>query len=276
MANNQSLTALEDTPIAITLSGIDADGNTLNYRIVSNPTHGTLSGTGANQTYTPNADFNGEDAFTFVANDNAFDSNIATVSLTLSPVNDAPVITGSPLNAIQGQVYRFTPSVSDADSGDSRSFAITGPLWLTLNAATGELSGTPANADVGTTNMTLTVTDSSGLSDSLIFALTVTNTNDAPIANPDIATVNEDGSVMIAVLSNDSDPDGDAMVVTSATATQGSVTINADNTLSYTPNLNINGTDTISYQIRDTLELTASSTVTVTINLLRQLVTKPP
>lgn len=87
-----------------------------------------------------------------------------------------------------------------------------------------------------------------------------------PDANPDTATTNEDTPVVIAVLTNDTDPNGDPLTVTTATAPNGSVTINADGTLNYTPVANFNGTDTITYTITDPAGHQASSTVAVTVN----------
>ena len=81
----------EDTPKAITLTATDVDGATLTYAIVDAPAHGTLSGTAPALTYTPAANYNGPDSFTFKANDGTADSNVATVSITVTAVNDAPV-----------------------------------------------------------------------------------------------------------------------------------------------------------------------------------------
>ena len=88
IANAQSVTTNEDTPKAITLTGSDVDGDTLTFSVVSGPTHGALSGTAPNLTYTPASDYHGPDSFTFKANDGTADSNIATVSITVTPVND--------------------------------------------------------------------------------------------------------------------------------------------------------------------------------------------
>jgi VCBS repeat-containing protein len=85
VANAQSVTTIQNTAKAITLTANDVDGNTLIYSIVSFPTHGTLSGTLPNVTYTPITNYNGSDSFTFKANDGVVDSNIATVSIAVSP-----------------------------------------------------------------------------------------------------------------------------------------------------------------------------------------------
>ncbi|KAA9012094.1 DUF4347 domain-containing protein [Sphingobium limneticum] len=95
--------------------------------------------------------------------------------------------------------------------------------------------------------------------------ITVIPVNDAPVAVNDSATTAEDTLVTIPVLANDSDPDGDPLTVTAATALHGTVTINANGTLTYRPNANYNGTDTISYTISDGQGGTANATVAVTI-----------
>lgn len=92
-----------------------------------------------------------------------------------------------------------------------------------------------------------------------------TVTPEPPVANPDTAEVAEDGSVVIDVLANDFDPEGQPLTVTGATAGNGTVTIGADGRLTYVPNPDYNGTDTISYEITDADGLTATSTVTVTV-----------
>ena len=63
----------------------------LTFAIASPPAHGTLSGTAPNLTYTPAQDYNGPDSFTFTVNDGSLTSAVATVSITVTPVNDAPV-----------------------------------------------------------------------------------------------------------------------------------------------------------------------------------------
>ncbi len=91
VANDVFTTTNEDTPKVIILSCSDADGDTLTYSIVSNPSSGTLSGTGNVRTYTPNPNFNGADSFTYRCNDGSLNSNTATVTITVNSVDDATV-----------------------------------------------------------------------------------------------------------------------------------------------------------------------------------------
>ena len=90
VAYDQSVTTAEDSPKAITLTATDPDGDPLTYFIVTGPSHGILSGSPPNVIYTPDSNYNGADNFTFKAYDGQAYSNVATVSITVTPVNDPP------------------------------------------------------------------------------------------------------------------------------------------------------------------------------------------
>ena len=115
-ANAQSLGTDKDTAVAVTLSGSDADGNSLAFAALSGPAHGTLSGSGANRTYTPDPGYLGPDSFSYVANDGALDSAPATVSLNVH-LNIAPVVTAFDQSAARGHVFNASDLFS-ANDGD--------------------------------------------------------------------------------------------------------------------------------------------------------------
>ena len=94
---------------------------------------------------------------------------------------------------------------------------------------------------------------------------TVDNRDGSPTANPDTATTAEDTPVTIPVLANDTDPTGQPLTVTSAEAPNGTVTVNPNGTITYTPDPNYNGPDTITYTVRDPDGNTSTSTVSVTV-----------
>src|SRR5439155_612406 len=97
VANNQSVTTPEDTATNLVLTGSDVDGSALTFVIVSGPTNGVLSAVNTNTgalTYTPNTNYNGADSFTFLVNDGTANSAVATVGITITPVNDAPFANG--------------------------------------------------------------------------------------------------------------------------------------------------------------------------------------
>ena len=91
MVEDQSLTTDEDVALEITLTAFDVDGDDLDYILVTGPNHGNLEGNAPTLTYIPEADYYGEDSFTFKVNDGTVDSAVATISITINPVNDAPI-----------------------------------------------------------------------------------------------------------------------------------------------------------------------------------------
>lgn len=93
LAFNSQRSGDEDSILATPLSAADSPSDTLTYVILVPPAHGTLSGAAPDLSYAPAPGFHGADSFVFIANDGALDSNPATVSLTINPVNDAPTMT---------------------------------------------------------------------------------------------------------------------------------------------------------------------------------------
>ncbi|OEU84091.1 MAG: hypothetical protein BA873_07935 [Desulfobulbaceae bacterium C00003063] len=91
-AGKQWITTLEDTPVNITLTATDNDEDPLTYTVVSQPSHGTLSGTAPKLAYLPETNYHGFDTFTFKAHDGTTDSNTATVTIIVNRVNDVPPI----------------------------------------------------------------------------------------------------------------------------------------------------------------------------------------
>ncbi|WP_038909840.1 cadherin-like domain-containing protein, partial [Dickeya dadantii] len=110
-----------------------------------------------------------------------------------------------------------------------------------------------------------TVSDGAGGVATGTLTVTVTAVNDAPVAAADTATTNEDTPVTVDVLANDSDVDGNPLTVTAATAGNGTVVINADGTLTYMPDANFNGTDTVTYTVSDGAGGVVTGTLTITV-----------
>ena len=123
VAVDGSVTTNEDTAAPVTLSASDPDGDPLTYSVLTGPSHGTLSGTAPDLTYTPAANYNGTDAFTFSANDGTVDSNVATVSITVVAVPDykvspfVPPIANQPFVnlAVAGRTLPFIFRVTDGN-----------------------------------------------------------------------------------------------------------------------------------------------------------------
>ncbi len=186
---------------AFTPTGADVDtGDTLTYSIANKPSWasfntatGVLSGTPGNSDVGTTAGI-----VITVSDNHGATTNLASFSLTVNNTNDAPTITGTPATSVnQGSAYSFTPTGADVDTGDTLTFSIANkPSWASFNTATGVLSGTPGNSDVGTTaGIVLTVSDNHGATTNLAsFSLTVNNTNDAPTISGTPATSVNQGS----------------------------------------------------------------------------------
>ncbi len=160
VATAQAVTTAEDAPVGVTLAGTDADGDALTYTVVTPPTHGTLSGTAPTLTYTPAANYHGSDAFTFTAHDGTVDSAPATVAVTVTPVNDPPIVVNPGTQATtEGTTVTLAIAATDAD-GDALTYSATGlPLGLTIDAGTGVVSGTVAYGAAATNNVVVTASD---------------------------------------------------------------------------------------------------------------------
>jgi len=178
VATDGLLTTVEDSPASGTLGATDPDNNPLTYTLVSNGANGvvsmTNSATGA-YTYTPNTNANGSDSFTFRANDGTVDSNVATVTVTITPVNDPPIASNGSASVITGSSTTGTLAASDIDSSTlTRTIvqnATKGVVTIT-NTTTGAFTYT---ANVGATGTdTFTFKASDGELDSNVATVTVT------------------------------------------------------------------------------------------------------
>ncbi|MBB1441504.1 hypothetical protein H5202_23390, partial [Shewanella sp. SG41-4] len=188
----------EDSGYSFTPSVSDDDsGDSLSLSITNKPTWASFNSANGQLSGTPtNADVGTTSGIVISVNDGTVTIALNAFSISVANTNDAPVISGSPATSVnEDSVYSFTPSVSDDDSGDSLSFSITNkPTWASFNVATGLLSGTPTNADVGTTSgIVISVNDGTVTTALSAFSISVANTNDAPVISGSPATsVNED------------------------------------------------------------------------------------
>ena len=161
-ATAQAVATNEDVPRAITLTGNDPDGDPINYFLVSNPSHGSLSGSVPNLTYTPIANYNGSDSFSFKVNDGTAESAVVTVSITVNPVNDTPVLTvPGAQTAKTGTKLNFAVSAADVE-GDALLFTasnLPSGATFTTSAGSAQFNWTPTTTQAGSYVVTFKVTD---------------------------------------------------------------------------------------------------------------------
>jgi hypothetical protein len=246
----------------------------------------TINATTGAVTLTANPDYETKSAynFTVVATDTAGNASEKAVTLAINDLDEnAPVFTSlstaTTAENVATTVAVYTATATDASLPLTYTISGTDAGLFNLDPTTGAVmfNTSPnfeAPSDNGANNVydfTITATDTAGNHTDQAVAISVNAMNDAPIATADTAIVDEDTiNNLISVLVNDTDEDGDALSVTAATATNGVVVINTDGTLSYTPNANYAGTDTINYTLTDGNGGIANSTVEVTVNDLME------
>ena len=268
----------EDTPINIDVladngNGADDQGDAPATVIaVTDPLNGTVTiNADGTVTYTPDADFNGTDTFDYTIEDANGDTSTATVTVTVATTPDAQndiVVTDedTPLNidvlADNGN------GADDQGAGPATVTAVTDPAngTVTINAD-GTVTYTPDPDFNGTDIFEYTITDANGNTSTAAVTVFV---DPVPDAIDDIASTDEDTPLNIDVLAdngNGADDQGDApaTVIAVTDPLNGTVTINADGTVTYTPDADFNGTDTFDYTIEDANGDTSTATVTVTV-----------
>src|SRR5207245_635498 len=167
----------EDNTLTIGAPGVlandsDVDGDSLHAVLVSGVSHGTLAlNADGSFTYTPAANFNGSDSFTYMANDAAADSNPATVTITVNPVNDAPVAANDSYSTNEDTALNVsTPGVlandTDVDGDSLHAVLVAGPAHGTLAlSSNGSLTYTPAANFNGSDSFTYKANDGAADSD---------------------------------------------------------------------------------------------------------------
>ena len=287
VANDTSATTNEDTTVTITLSGSDADGDSLTFTIVSGPSNGTLGAvistgpTTATVDYTPALNYNGTDSFVFRANDGNGGTDDATASIVINPVNDPPtfqigptvvVLEDSGAHTIPNWVTAISPGPAD-ESGQAVTFTVTNnnPSLFTVQPAVapnGTLAFTLAANAYGTATITVVAQDNGGIANGgndtsapQTSSINVTGVNDEPsfVKGAD-QVVNEDAGPQTVTgwaTAISAGPNEGGQTLTFFTSTpQSSLfsaqpAVDASGTLTYTPVANANGTATVSIYLMD-------------------------
>ena len=171
-ANNGSYTVDEDSQITIYLSATDNNGDVLTFNLVSNTTYGTVTLSGVVATYTPNVNYHGYDSFTFNVNDGQFDSNVATISLIINAVNDAPYLENIPDATVESySTLTYILQAVDVD-GDALTYSVSLDANGTATVSENTVTIAPDDGYSGLIDVTATVSDGVA-TDQKNFTLTV-------------------------------------------------------------------------------------------------------
>lgn len=287
------INAVNDIPVAAPDSATVAEGASALIDVLANdadpdgqidpatvavatpPVNGTATvSANGSVSYVHNGSETLADSFTYTVKDNeGADSNVETVSITVTPVNDPPVITDqAPNPLVTPEDVPISLDLSNLIVTDPDNSFPTGFTLAVLSGTNYRVSGTtvtPARDFNG--NLAVRVRVNDGTDDSGIFnlALTVTPVNDPPVAVDDSASTDEETPVTIDVLANDRDVEGaldpGSVTVTSGPA-NGSTSVNSGNgRVTYTPNVNFSGPDSFVYRVADGAGATDTATVTVSV-----------
>ncbi|MDB5425721.1 MAG: thrombospondin [Phenylobacterium sp.] len=293
--NNTSATGLEDqVSIAVVLSGTDANGTVASFKLANLPLNGILrdgggnlittstvipaTGNAATIYFTPTANWNGSTTFLYAATDNqaTFDSSPATATITITPVNDPPVAVNDAGTTLEDTAITFTASQLKVNDSDPENDPLTitsvqgGVHGQALLNGDGTVTFTPeANYNGAGASFTYTISDGHGGTATATVNVTVTPVNDPPVAVNDAGSTPEDVPVTFTtaqLIVNDSDPDHDPLIIQSVQgADHGTVVLNADGTVTFTPAADYNGPASFKYTISDGHGGTATATVNVDV-----------
>jgi VCBS repeat-containing protein len=282
-ASNDSYSVTEDNPLTIPAHGLllndtDVDGNDLTAVLSSQPANGrlTLNANGS-LLYWPNANYNGTDSFTYRATDGVDTSNLATVNISVTPVNDPPVANGENYSMFRNTTLEIgSPGLlandSDVDSptlSASLHLGPNAPGTVTLNAD-GSFRFTPPKDFRGFESFSYRVSDGVIHSTAMV-TVNVGVCGAPPYASDDTYTIAEDSPLSVSapgILVNDSDC-GERLtnpsVITPPPPSKGTLTLNTDGSFVFLPAPNFHGTASFTYRAVGYGAVSNTATVTITV-----------
>jgi len=284
-AASESFSLNEDTPFVAAAPGVlsndsDPEGQPLTAVLVSGPAQAAAFSLNANGSfsYTPTANFNGSDSFTYRASDGTLTSAVTTVSISVNASNDPPsAVSDSYSTSEDTSLTVAAPGVlsndTDADGDALTAALVSGPAnasSFTLNA-NGSFSYTPAANFNGSDSFVYRARDGVLNSSPTTVSITVSAFNDPPAAADDTYVTNEDTLLLVSgpgVLNNDTDVEGSPLtaILVSGPSNAAAFTLNANGSFSYKPATNFDGTDSFTYRARDGAANSNVATVTITVN----------
>ena len=264
-------TTAEDTAVSgnVGTNDVEPDGSPMTFVLLTPPNNGdVVLNSNGTFTYTPAANFNGTDSFTYSACDPTPICDATTVTITVTPVVDVPVANDDAVETDQNVTVNGNVTFNDVE-GDGDALTVTLITDVTNGTLTLQADGSftyiPNTDYLGLDSFEYSLCDADGC-DNAVVTISVLIPNDPPIAVDDTYTTNEDTVLNGSVADNDSDPDGDVISYTLNTSTtNGTLIFTVDGTFSYSPNAEFWGTDSFTYTACDDLGECDQATVTITV-----------
>ena len=263
VAQGKSILTPEDTPVTVTLSGIDFENNPLTFIVVDLPVNGTLKGTAPNLIFSPLADFSGLDRFTYRINDGTEDSATATVLITVTPVNDAPVATSKMVATRENTPLAIVLSGGDKDLNHLTFNIVTGPSNGTLSGTSPDFSYRPNINFTGSDSFTYRANDGTVNSPAATVSININAINDAPA--PIAKSISTAEDTPVAIVLTGTDVDGDLVTFEIVTGPTNGALAGKSPNLIYTPSENFTGADSFTYRVSDGKLESAASSVSIAV-----------
>jgi VCBS repeat-containing protein len=247
----------------------DVDDLNLAFSVLSVAEHGsvTLDSEG-NGVYTPDADYSGQDHFTYQVCDGQNACSQAEVTITVNPANDAPVATGSEFSTSEDTAIDNVLTGDYDIDGDALQYSlISEPLnGSVIVAQNGQFMYTPDLNYHGVDFFTYEVCDNSDACDAAIVQLNIAPVNDAPTASvfTNVTYQNETLTGDLSIFTVD--PDGDAVSFEIISATSnGDISMESDGSYVYVPDLDFSGADAASVRVCDTYDVCIDVPLNITV-----------
>jgi len=281
VANDDTATVAEGGNVIVNLTGndTDADGTIAvgTITITQAPVHGTfINNNDGTFTYTHNGSETTTDTFKYTIKDNlGAPSNVATGTITITPVNDPPVAMNDTVTMSQGGILKIHLAFNDSDVDGTLNLSsievFSGPAFGTLvNNGDGTVTYTHDGSNTALDGFTYTIKDNNGApSSSASVEILLVTGNVPPVANTDLVSLANGTSTVINLVTNDTDSDGTidpTTIIITTPPGHGTLELHPDGTVTYTHDGSATTSDTFSYTIRDNLGLTSNiTTVEITI-----------
>ena len=262
-------TTNEETPAIINVLGNDRDveGDPLTVTAAASPNGTVTINPDGTLRYVPNANFFGTDTITYTVSDGKGGVATSTVTVTVINTNDLPIAVNDVATTLEDTPVSLNVLTNDSDPDGNPLTVVraVAPNGTVVIGRDGLITYTPNANFNGTDIITYAITDGTGALVTATVTVTVTPVNDAPVDGNEAVSAVGGSPLVVPVLANASDVDGNRLTVISATPSVGTVVINPDGTITYTAPAEFDGIATITYTISDGNGGFVTSTVTVNV-----------
>ncbi|MBN2181896.1 MAG: tandem-95 repeat protein [Sedimentisphaerales bacterium] len=271
VAENITITTEEDTPVSIDLVGSDPDGDMLSFIVQSKPSHGSLSGTEPNLIYAPEKNFNGPDSLTFKISDGSLESAEATVSVSVTAINDPPAAVDDEISTVEDTPIVVIDVLANDTDVDNDRLIILGVTQgkngsVTINT-NNMLTYTAKKNFCGGDSFGYTVSDGKGGTDTATVELTVTATNDPPvITSKPVKTTRVWGTYSYDVDAEDPDA-GDKLTFSLIEKPYGMEIDSETGLIEWKPNNTQAGDHNVTVKVEDANNVPASATQSFSVTV---------